>query len=224
MRDLSTVAQEGSHPLGTLARPALRRSDPIRICSRPLIQTNLRLSASGLYHVRSRRVLQQSGPSHEVTPLPGIYFFDGESDPACRSQRTYPNRGTHPNVMFSAQRPQPLLRNHLKHQTRKHETYLPRLSRTKQRMDPAPVGQQFEPTNTCMPWSSSMDHNSKGYMRLPKNVTRSKGNDESSNTEASHKNFPPCHHNSRQSCCLSTLPDPWPLAKITINLDTASQL
>ena len=23
--------------------------------------------------------------------------------------------------------------------------------------------------------------------------------------------------------CLSTLPDPWPLAKITINLDTASQ-
>ena len=32
---------------------------------------------SGLYHARSGRVLQQSGPNQEVTPLPGIYFFDG---------------------------------------------------------------------------------------------------------------------------------------------------
>ena len=63
------------------------------------------------------------------------------------------------------------------------------------------------------------------YMRLPKNTPRvAKAMTNPSNTEASHKNFPPCHHNSCQSCCLSTLPDPWPLAKITINLDTASQL
>ena len=32
---------------------------------------------SGLYHARSGRILQQSGPNQEVTPLPGIYFFDG---------------------------------------------------------------------------------------------------------------------------------------------------
>ena len=128
--------------------------------------------------------------------------MDGESDPAWRSQRTYPNRGTHPNVMFSAQQPQPLLLNHIKHQSRKHETYLPRLSGTKQRMDPAPDWQQFEPTSTCMPWSSSMDHNSKRYMRLPKNTPRvAKAMTNPSNTEPSHKNFPLCHHNSRQSCC-----------------------
>ena len=88
----------------------------------------------------------------------------------------------------------------LSHQTRKHETYLPRLSGTKQGMD-APDGQQFEPTSTCMPWSSSMDHNSKRYMRLPKNTPRvAKAMTNPSNTEPSHKNFPPCHHNSRQSC------------------------
>ena len=47
------------------------------------------------YHARSGRVLQQSGPNQEVTPLPGIYFsMDGESEPAWRSQQTYPNRGT----------------------------------------------------------------------------------------------------------------------------------
>ena len=109
----------------------------------------------------------------EVTPLPGIDFFDGWRVRLCMKIPTdLPNPGTHPNVMFSAQRPQPLLLNHLKHQTRKDETYLPRLSGTKQRMDPAPDGQQFEPTSTCMPWSSSMDHNSKRYMRLPKNTPR----------------------------------------------------
>jgi hypothetical protein len=32
---------------------------------------------SGLYHARSGRILQQSGPNQEVAPLPGIYFFDG---------------------------------------------------------------------------------------------------------------------------------------------------
>ena len=32
---------------------------------------------SGLYHARTGRVLPQTGPSQEITPLPGIYFFDG---------------------------------------------------------------------------------------------------------------------------------------------------
>ena len=32
---------------------------------------------SGLYDARNGRVVEQSGPSQEITPLPGIYFFDG---------------------------------------------------------------------------------------------------------------------------------------------------
>ena len=32
---------------------------------------------SGLYNARTRRVLAQAGPEQEITPLPGIYFFDG---------------------------------------------------------------------------------------------------------------------------------------------------
>jgi hypothetical protein len=173
------------------------------MCSRPVIQTNLRLSALQSFHARSGRVLQQSGPNQKVTPLPGMYFFDGwRVRPCMKIPTDHPNRGTHPNVMFSAQQPQPLPVNHLKHQTRKHEIYLPRLSGTKHRKDPAPDRQQFEPTSTCMPWSSSMDHNSKGYTRLPKNTPRvAKAMTNPSNTEASHKNFPRCHHNSRQSCC-----------------------
>ena len=32
---------------------------------------------SGLYNARAGRVLAQAGPEQEITPLPGIYFFDG---------------------------------------------------------------------------------------------------------------------------------------------------
>ena len=32
---------------------------------------------SGLYSARAGRVLVHSGPDQEITPLPGIYFFDG---------------------------------------------------------------------------------------------------------------------------------------------------
>ena len=32
---------------------------------------------SGLYNARAGRVLAQAGPDQEITPLPGIYFFDG---------------------------------------------------------------------------------------------------------------------------------------------------
>ena len=32
---------------------------------------------SGLYNARTGRLLAQAGPEQEITPLPGIYFFDG---------------------------------------------------------------------------------------------------------------------------------------------------
>ena len=32
---------------------------------------------SGLYNARTGRILAQAGPEQEITPLPGIYFFDG---------------------------------------------------------------------------------------------------------------------------------------------------
>jgi hypothetical protein len=38
------------------------------------------------------------------------------------------------------------------------------------------------------------------------------------------KNFPQYHRSSHQNCCIAyPLPDPWPLAKITINMESASQ-
>ena len=102
MRDLSTVAQEGSHhwvPIQDLpfnevilfVHAADHSSRPTYVCL-----------PSGLYHARSGRVLQQSGPNQEVTPLPGIYFFDGWRVRPCMKiptdlprTRDPPERDTH---------------------------------------------------------------------------------------------------------------------------------
>ena len=74
MRDLSAVAKEDSNhwvPIQDLpfdeiilfAYAADHSSRPTYVCL-----------PSGLYHARSGRILQQSGPNQEVTPLPGILF------------------------------------------------------------------------------------------------------------------------------------------------------
>ena len=69
---------------------------------------------------------------------------------------------------------------------------------------PAPSSHyhHLEPISICMPWSSSTDRNSKRYMRLLKNTPHvAKVMMNPSYTEPSHMRSPPCHHNSRQSCC-----------------------
>ena len=78
-----------------------------------------------------------------------------------------------------------------------------------------------------MPWSSSTDRNSKRYMRPLKNTPHvAKVMMNPSYTEPSHMRSPPCHHNSRQSCC-TVCPrcltrGRWP--KSPSNLDTATSL
>ena len=157
---------------------------------------HLRLSAL-LNHARSSRVLQQSGPNQEVTPLPGIYFFDGwraPSDPACRSQRTYPNRGTHPNVMFSAQE----------------------ATATNTESSQTPD----EEARDIFILAKGSPEPSRGWtqhFQRPRHAQKATTNP--SNTEGQPQELPTCSPQltSELLHCLSTLPDPWPLAKITIN-------
>ena len=112
------------------------------------------------------------------------------------------------------------LNNH-RRLTKKPETYSPKQSKTRPRMDLAHEGQQFEHITTCMPFVNTA-HSSRRYMRPPKNTPHAA-------KELKHRSRPqelpaiPPQLTSELLHCLSTLPDPWPLAKITINLDTASQ-
>ena len=76
LRDLYQIATAGhnwlpvqNHPFDELilfAYAADRTARPTYVCL-----------PSGWYNARTGRVLPQTGPSQEITPLPGIYFFDG---------------------------------------------------------------------------------------------------------------------------------------------------
>ena len=51
---------------------------PFYMHTPPTARTGLHVCLpSGLYNARAGRVLAQAGPEQEITPLPGIYFFDG---------------------------------------------------------------------------------------------------------------------------------------------------
>ena len=65
----------------------------------------------------------------------------------------------------------------------------------------------------------------KVYEASKEHATRSKGTQENLKYRAQPQELPPVppQLTSELLHCLSALPDPWPLAKITINLDTASQ-
>ena len=213
MRDLTAVAKEGSHhwvPIQDLpfdeiiliAYAADHSSRPTYVCL-----------PSGLYHARSGRILQQSGPNQEVMPLPGIYFFDAWRVRPCMDIPTDLPRTQDPNMIPSSQRQLLPLLNH-KHRTKKPETYLPRQLETRLKMDPAHGGQQFEHISTCMPWSVNTAHSSRRYMRPPKNTPHAaKAPRNPSNAGLNRKNSLLSHRNSRLSCytacppCLT--PGPW---------------
>ena len=176
--------------------------------------------SSGLYHARSGRVLQQSGPNQEVTPLPGIYFFDGGRVRPCMQIPTDLPQSRDPPER-DVQRPAATATTTESSQTPDEEArdILAKALRKPSRG----WTRHLTGSNSSLLYALVQQHGpqlQKIYEASKEHATRSKGNHESSNTEPSHKKFPPCHHELLY--CLSTLPDP-PLAKITINLDTASQ-
>jgi len=89
---------------------------------------------SGLYHARTGQVLPQTGPSEEITPLPGIYFFDECSQHwTSHSTCQAPRRRQHtvveqPRIPLEA-------RNQPDHLRKRHGTYLPQRPRTNRKMD-----------------------------------------------------------------------------------------
>ena len=171
--------------IGCLYKICLSINNPFCICSGPLISTHL------------CRILQRSGPYQEVTPLPGIYFFDGWRVRPCLDIPTNLPRTQDPPEHDIQRQLLPLLNRH-RHRTKKPETYLPRQSETRLRMDLAHGGQQFEHFRTCMPWSVNTADSSRRYMRLPKNTPHAaKVSRNHSNTGLSRKNSLLSHHNSR---------------------------
>ena len=184
---------------------------------------------SGLYHARTGRVLPQTGPSQEITPLPGIYFFDGwrmqptldipSNLPSTKEAPTYGGgttmhtpRGTEP-TRSPEEEARDILATAAKNQpedgpsTRRAAIRACKYLRT--------IVSQHGPQLQAV------------YYAAKVHAQRSRGSATTDTTQYRPKEselpvIAP-ELTSELLHCLSTLPDPWPLAKITINMDSASQ-
>ena len=187
---------------------------------------------SGLYHARTGRVLPQSGPSQEITPLPGIYFFDGwraqptldipVNQSTCQAPRRHQHMAVEqPRLPLGVwNQPDPL--------RRRHGTYLPQRPRTNRKMDPALAGLLSVHVNTLEQWLANMAPNYRQYMmprRYMHNAAEEAQQLKTTQYRQKESELPVVapELTSELLHCLSTLPDPWPLAKITINMDTSME-
>ena len=171
MRDLCTVAKEGSHhwvPAQDLPfNEVILFAYAADHSSRP----------SGLYHARSGRILQQSGPNQELAPLPGIYFFDGWRVRPCMKISTDLPRTRDPPER-DTQRPAATTTTAEPPQTPDEEARDILAKAIRNQADDGPSTRRAAiRANICMPWSNNTVHSSKRYMRrgipqIPNSATR----------------------------------------------------
>ena len=133
-----------------------------------------------------------------------LFSMDGESDPACRSQRPTPIAGP---TRGDVQRPAATTTTSESSQTPDKEArdILAKALR-----------------NQAEDGSSTRRAAIRAYKYLYA-LVQQHGPQLQRVYEASKEHATTMTNPSNTVHCLSTLPDPWPLAKITINLDTASQ-
>ena len=122
----------------------------------------------------------------------------------------------------------PGVRNQPDHLKKKHETYLPQRPKTTRKMDPVLAGQPSVHVNTFEQWFANMAPNSRQCAMLRKYMHNAAEGSATAETakykpKESELSVVAPELTSELLHCLSTLPDPWPLAKITINMDSASQ-
>ena len=184
---------------------------------------------SGLYHARTGRVLPQTGPSQEITPLPGIYFFDGwrvqptldipSNLPSTKEAPAYGGgttmhtpRGTEPtrspdkkarDILATAAKNQPEDGPSTRRAAIRACKYL--------RAMVSQHGPQLQAV-----YDATKVHAQRSGGSATNETTQYRPKESELSVIAPELTSELLH-------CLSTLPDPWPLAKITINMDSASQ-
>ena len=120
---------------------------------------------SGLYHACTGRVLPQSGPSQEITPLSSIYFFDGwRAQPTLDIPVNLPSTKEAPAYGSGATTPTPRGMEPTRSLRRRHGTYLPQRPRTNRKMDPALAGLLSVHVNTLEQWLANVAPYYRQYM------------------------------------------------------------
>ena len=145
----------------------------------------------------------------------GVRSQHWTSQSTCRAPRRHQHTAAEQQCIPRGERSQlDLLR-------RRRGTYLPLRPRTNRKMDPALAGLLSAHANTLERWLTNMAPSYRPYMMPPRNIRNAA-------KEARQMKQPELpvvapELTSELLHCLSTLPDPWPLAKITINMDSVSQ-
>ena len=181
-----------------------------------------------MYNARTGRVLAQAGPEQEITPLPGIYFFDGwRVHPALVIPADLPSTKEAPVCDVEAPT----------HSTANTEQ--PRLPEEEARdiLATAAKNQTEDGPSTrraairaCKYLRAMVNQHGpliqSAHLAAKTHTQRSKSSATATMQYRPKEGELPViapELTSELLHCLSTLPDPWPLAKITIDMEKPSQ-
>ena len=182
-----------------------------------------------LHHARSGRVLERAGPYREVTPLPGILFFDAwRVEPTMNIPSNLPSAQDAPEEDTLPSSPASPRVDQAK--AREEEARDIPAGATKNQAEDGPSTRRAAIRAYKYLYAMVRQHGpliQQAYDAAKEHATRSKGI--AAKEPAGYRPRPqelptvPPELTSELLHCLSTLPDPWPLAKVTINMDSASQ-
>ena len=227
MRDVVAVAKDGKNrwvPLQNLpfreiilfAYAADRSSRPTYVCL-----------PSGLHNARNGRVVPQSGPQCEITPLPGIFFFDAwRTEPILNIPPNLPSTQDAPDEATLPSAPASPRVDQAKAHEEEARDIMARA--VKNQADDGPSTRKAAIRAYKYLYTLVKLHGpqiQEAYDAAKLHASCSRGTSTKTDYRPPQQDLPAVtpELTSELLHCLSTLPDPWPPAKITINMDSASQ-
>ena len=183
---------------------------------------------SGLYNARTGRILAQAGPEQEITPLPGIYFFDGwrvqptlvipdnlpitKEAPVCDAEASAPSTSWTEPTRSPEEEARDILATVAKNQAEDGPNTRRAAIRACKYLR-AMVNQHGPLIQSAHEAAKSHTQRSKGTAAATAHYR----------PQASELPVISPELTSELLHCLSTLPDPWPLAKVTVDMEKPSQ-
>ena len=183
---------------------------------------------AGLYNARAGRVLAQSGPDQEITPLPGIYFFDGwRVHPTLVIPANLPSTKEAPVCGVEAPAHSPASTEPPRSPEEEARDIL--ATAAKNQTEDGPSTRRAA-IRACKYLRAMVNQHGpliqSAHQAAKTHTQRSKSSATTAMQYRPKEGELPViapELTSELLHCLSTLPDPWPLAKITIDMEKPSQ-
>ena len=179
---------------------------------------------SGLHNARTGRILVQAGPDQEITPLPGIYFFDGwRVNPTLVIPANLPSTKEAP--VFDVEASAPSTTRIEPARSPEEEALDILATAAKNQAENGPNSRRAA-IRACKYLRAMVSQHGQliqsAHEAAKSHTQRSKGTAEAAASyrpQASELPVISPELTSEPLHCLSTLPDPWPLTKVTIDME-----